>query len=328
MVALYLALLLAGFASQEKLDTKAVAILFRQFETSDQALERLAAFESLKASEDPQIVVRLKKTVETQVGHWLKKGVTERTRALRALVAASRKKINHREFSGKQREALGLLSEGNTAKMEPVVRDLWEVYYFVPARAEEDEKLWEAVQRIKELNGNQRALGVEEKSGAEAKMEEAFRPLNETHLVEVMPDRDRKVMTQNASLRGQVSEEEFQLVFITNQYRVMMGMNALKLNPKLCAASREHSRDMHEHKFFDHISPLPGKRTFSDRAAKHGASGTAENIFMGDKRAEAAFWTWFQSVGHHRNIVRAHTELGGGNHEEHWTELFGGHDKE
>ena len=70
-------------------------------------------------------------------------------------------------------------------------------------------------------------------------------------------------------------------------------------------------------------SPLPGKRTPQDRAAKHGATAGGENIFMGSAKPDDAFWAWFDSLGHHRNMVGDYAELGVGNFEKHWTQLFG-----
>jgi uncharacterized protein YkwD len=129
-------------------------------------------------------------------------------------------------------------------------------------------------------------------------------------------------MAANAAVRGQVEEAEYRQVWQTNLYRILAGKAALKLNPKLCDAAREHSKDMLEHKFFAHESPLPGKRTPQDRAARHGASAGGENIFMGDTQPEGAFWAWFKSLGHHQNMLRDYAEIGVGNHERYWTQMF------
>jgi uncharacterized protein YkwD len=101
-----------------------------------------------------------------------------------------------------------------------------------------------------------------------------------------------------------------------------VGKVPLRLNSKLCDAAREHCKDMVEKDFFDHISPLPGKKTPGDRAARHGASAGGENILMGDSVPEDAFWGWFSSLGHHKNMVGDYSEIGVGNHQKHWTQMF------
>jgi uncharacterized protein YkwD len=80
---------------------------------------------------------------------------------------------------------------------------------------------------------------------------------------------------------------------------------------------------MVEKKFFAHESPVPGKRTPGERAAKAGTSAHAENIAAGGERAEAPFWMWFFSLGHHQNMLGTHATLGVGSHGATWTEMFG-----
>ena len=80
---------------------------------------------------------------------------------------------------------------------------------------------------------------------------------------------------------------------------------------------------MNEHKFFSHTSPLRGKKTFSDRAARHKTRANSENIYRGSRKAEDAFWVWFLSLSHHKNMVREATSSGVGNNGRTWTMLTG-----
>lgn len=161
------------------------------------------------------------------------------------------------------------------------------------------------------------------KTAAEDKLKAALRSLDESYLVQGMPESDQKVMKDNEALRGQVQPEEYSLVFLTNQYRVMLGKNALRLNLKLCEASRDHSKDMKEKNFFDHVSPVPGKQEFWDRAKRHGAKALSENIYQGVSTGEEVFWGWFRSFLHHQGMLDRSGVMGVGTYQGFWTELFG-----
>jgi uncharacterized protein YkwD len=302
-------------------DPKAVSELLKDIEGPDASV-RKNAFEKLNAVKDPQVSARLKKTLQGAAAQAFRKSVAERTRALRALMAASRKGFNPQAFAARQKEVLGILAAGDTKKMEPLVRGMWKDFYFDPTQADSDEKAAEAAARVKETEEFMKAAGAEEKEGPSSKLKEAFRSLDESHLILLLSPKDQKVMNGNSAVRDKVGAEEYRLVFVTNQYRILVGKTPLKLNLKLCAAAREHSRDMIENKFFAHESPLPGKRTPGDRAARHGASASGENIAMGNREADPTFWQWFGSLGHHRNMLGDYTEIGVGNHEAHWTEMF------
>lgn len=107
--------------------------------------------------------------------------------------------------------------------------------------------------------------------------------------------------------------------------RLLVGLPALRLDPKLCDAARGHSQDMKEHNFFAHTSPLPGKTNPSDRAAQAGTTGGGENIFMGSADPRGANRGWFFSPGHHKNMFNpGYRRVGLGRHDRHWTQMFGG----
>lgn len=301
-------------------DAKTLTEWCRQIDDPDPAV-RKAAFDNLNQCKDTPTVNRLRKTLQNLGAAWSKKAVAERTRALRALAAANRKSLKPQVLAARQKELLALLDAGDTGKMQSIVKELWSAFYFDPAKAEGNEKTAEAVQRIKELNGFIRAAG-DEKEDLEKKLADAFFAADESQIISLMGDKDQKTMRGNQALRAQAPPEEYALIFITNQYRVLLGKNAVTINVKLCAAAREHSKDMKENDFFSHDSPLPGKATFTDRAARHGTSASAENIYVGSPKAENAFWAWFLSLGHHRNMVRDTMQMGAGNHERFWTEMF------
>jgi uncharacterized protein YkwD len=185
-----------------------------------------------------------------------------------------------------------------------------------------DEKVGEAAIRAQELARFLDRLDGKEKTVAEDKFKESQRLLDETYVLQSMPERDQKTMTENGKLRSQVQEEEYRNIWHTNLYRVLMGKNALRLQPKLCIAARDHCKDMQEKGFFDHDSPVQGKRTMGDRAKRQGAKAHGENISRGITTGESAFWDWFRSYEHHENMLEPYLEMGAGTYEGFWTQMF------
>jgi hypothetical protein len=303
-------------------DPQITAEHWKGFEADD-AATRKAAFDELRKLTDSSTQTRLRRSLQSSAASWLKKASVERTRVLRALAVASRKGFNAVEFAAKQKEMLSLLAAGNTKAMEAPVKKMWKEFYFDPAEADKDEKFAAARDRAVEAARWQKDLGVPEKEQAGKSIAATFRTLDDTHLFQLLSKRDLKIMSDNAALRDALPAGEYQQAWITNLYRMLLGKAPLKLNPKLCEAAREHCQDMVEKNFFDHMSPVPGKRTPGDRARLKGASAGGENILMGDSEPDDAFWGWFSSLGHHKNMVGDYAEIGVGNFQKHWTQMFG-----
>ena len=130
-------------------------------------------------------------------------------------------------------------------------------------------------------------------------------------------EKNRKIVEDEA--------EEAKGIEECNLLRMYVGLGALELDPKLCEAARDHSKDMAEEGFFAHESPVPGKKTPWDRAAKAGTTASGENIYMGSADSHSANMGWFYSPGHHKNMFSpGQRRIGLGQHGSHWTQLFGG----
>ncbi|MBR9761385.1 CAP domain-containing protein [bacterium] len=124
--------------------------------------------------------------------------------------------------------------------------------------------------------------------------------------------------------KSQIPIKEREGIREVNEWRLLLGLNALDLDPKLCEASRGHSEDMNKHKFFAHESPIAGKETPWKRAAKVGTKATGENIYMGSQTPASANKGWFFSPGHHKNMFKnTHMRIGLGQYERYWTQMFG-----
>tara|TARA_B100001094_G_scaffold312580_1_gene349392 strand:- start:1209 stop:1898 length:690 start_codon:yes stop_codon:yes gene_type:complete len=151
----------------------------------------------------------------------------------------------------------------------------------------------------------------------------------EQSVAEGLSDLDRnglRVMKANRKIAEaeMVPEAERRGVEELNQMRLLIGLGALVLDPKLCEASRGHSEDMANMNFFSHTSPVRGKESFGQRAALCGTSSSGENIFMGSTKPSSANRGWFRSPGHHKNMFSpSHRRVGLGNYGSHWTQMFG-----
>jgi len=137
---------------------------------------------------------------------------------------------------------------------------------------------------------------------------------------------DLKILEQNRKIADseEVPAEEARGIEECNILRMLVGLNALVLDPKLCDASRDHSKDMAELGFFAHDSPVPGKTSPWDRAKNFKTTASGENIFAGSSDPHSANMGWFYSPGHHKNMFSAgQIRIGLGHHGGRWTQMFG-----
>jgi hypothetical protein len=123
------------------------------------------------------------------------------------------------------------------------------------------------------------------------------------------------------------TEVEREQVRVTNDYRLLLGLSALALDPRLVASARGHSAEMTKLRYFAHESPVAENRNPHDRIEKAGVKDTAtgENISKGYNSAKEAFDGWYNSAGHHRNMVGTDwRSMGAGKDADHWTQNFAG----
>ncbi|MDJ0975706.1 MAG: FHA domain-containing protein [Planctomycetota bacterium] len=139
-----------------------------------------------------------------------------------------------------------------------------------------------------------------------------------------------KVLSFNERLETTATEQEKDNTRAVNEYRMMMGLRAVKINERLLRGARGHSRHMRQNNYFAHNVPANKgatneNRTPGNRAKQQGyGGGVGENIAMGPGTGRGAFWAWFRSSGHHRNMLSRWTEMGCGRTGSYWTQLFGG----
>ncbi len=129
----------------------------------------------------------------------------------------------------------------------------------------------------------------------------------------------------SGSCGSALESEQLRLLNIDRQDQ---GLPALRCDLRLADVAREHSQDMAERDFFDHVNP-DGEEPW-DRMRRGGINdfGTAgENIAFGYPTARDVQEGWMDSPGHRANILStAYTHVGVGVFELdgtlYWTQLF------
>lgn len=136
--------------------------------------------------------------------------------------------------------------------------------------------------------------------------------------------RARAVEAYNLARRSEMTADEFGVFTEVNTYREALGLAPLEYHVGLRDAARGHSAWMKETGTFDHDSEKPGHKTFSQRIKAEGYdwNAAAENIAMGQTTAREVFDGWFDSPGHHHNLVGDFVHLGVGKAGEYWTQNF------
>ncbi|MFO8014024.1 MAG: CAP domain-containing protein [Phycisphaerae bacterium] len=136
----------------------------------------------------------------------------------------------------------------------------------------------------------------------------------------------RAIEAYNAGLKSLMSAAEYDNVRAVNHYRELLGILPLEADARLLQSARRHSKEMVDLGYFSHESPKAEHKTFGQRAKRAGYhAACAENIADGYPGGEKAFWGWFESPGHHKNMAaEGSTALGVGRWGRKWTQNFGG----
>ncbi|WP_406209683.1 sigma-70 family RNA polymerase sigma factor [Streptomyces sp. NBC_01017] len=133
---------------------------------------------------------------------------------------------------------------------------------------------------------------------------------------------------ESAPDNGGASGEEGQVIALVNKERTAAGCGPVTSSAQLAGAAVNHSNDMAERGFFDHVSPDgtdPGDRI---TAAGYKWSTYGENIARGQQTAAEVMDGWMNSPGHRANILNcSFKEIGIGIHDgaggPWWTQAFG-----
>jgi uncharacterized protein YkwD len=126
-------------------------------------------------------------------------------------------------------------------------------------------------------------------------------------------------------IKAHMDRAEWENATVVNTYRRWLGALPYELDTRLIQAARRHSKDMATKGYFSHDAPDPKNRTHADRIKNAGYDRPySENIAWGHGGGAATFWQWFDSPGHHKNMVnRSSIALGVGRWGNTWTQNMG-----
>ncbi|MDF1702918.1 MAG: CAP domain-containing protein, partial [Planctomycetota bacterium] len=213
------------------------------------------------------------------------------------------------------------------------VREVWERPFDLVSQW--DKKLQERIQGLTEVD----SLLSQVMPGYQPELDELKERINKAIDVPGSADPSKreyslKVIVYNTTLKTTAGTQEKANVRSVNNYRMMMGLLAVKIDEKLTRAARGHSRHMATNGYFAHNVPppyhTPTNRTPGSRAKQQGfGGGVGENIARGPGTGHGAFMAWFRSSGHHRNMLgRGWLVMGCGRaNQTWWTQLFAGGSK-
>ncbi|MEQ8762938.1 MAG: CAP domain-containing protein [Planctomycetota bacterium] len=323
---------------------------------------RLSANEKVEALDGLLVygVDRLPPTLAKEMSRLEREYKKERADLIKGMASGSRRVIRSRqngrvmaEVKELQEKVLGIARGGGLTKekikaeSDPAVARLREILEVTPSQVyDEDEDLEQLSFRVWELNAELNLLwgywvktvaALEGDEDGQRVLERTDAPWDPTadeaelldelafqcELATPMTKLDMKTLITNRELAAEIPAPEAEGNRILNRLRLVLGLNVVLTDVKLCEAARGHSKDMKEHDFFSHTSPLEGKETVGKRAALAGTSAGAENIAYGQGSPQAAIDAWWYSPGHHKNMLGGHSRVGLGNFDTHWTQMFG-----
>ncbi|MEK7867436.1 MAG: CAP domain-containing protein [Planctomycetota bacterium] len=231
----------------------------------------------------------------------------------------------------------GIVGQPKVDEKVDAVEDLWKKPLAVVAKFDTNVELRiNSVKKIQELLQKYEAPQVSA-SGSEGsnqdELESILAVINEQlNLKNVCLDSketaileyNKKVWAFNEKVESDIRGEERQVITLVNEYREMMGLRILEIEDHLVQAARKHSMDMEAKGYFAHDSldgRGPGDRC---REAGYKSMGVGENIAMGMSTPEEAHNGWYNSSGHHRNMLSpGWNQMGCGHSGVYWTEDFG-----
>lgn len=117
---------------------------------------------------------------------------------------------------------------------------------------------------------------------------------------------------------------ERQILDLVNVIRHRNNLPRLRWNEQAAHVARQHSREMKEKQFFDHVSVTTGWDPF-ERLRRAGLAyhQAGENIAAGFADAIEAHESWMNSLDHRKNVLeKAFTDLGVGVVGEYYTQNF------
>ncbi|NQT87802.1 CAP domain-containing protein [bacterium] len=132
-----------------------------------------------------------------------------------------------------------------------------------------------------------------------------------------------RCLRYNTLVKTSTTAAERIVLDLTNEYRIQLGVKPLAINEPLVLAARGHSDEMRRLGYFGHTSPVAGRKSFGQRCAIEGYRHARGENCMSGGGAEGAYRAWYNSSGHHRNMLSPGSNEIGIGQAGKWTEDFG-----
>jgi uncharacterized protein YkwD len=137
-------------------------------------------------------------------------------------------------------------------------------------------------------------------------------------------EKAREILARNQAVAAQFPADLRSGMDALNTARIILGLDPLLYDGKLCKAAQSHCKDMAARDYFSHESPVESLKTPWDRAKAAGTTASGENIYKGSSVSTDALKAWFFSPGHHKNMFSESASRQGLGHEANlWTLMIG-----
>ena len=227
----------------------------------EQAAERTALAQAVKEAHPDQAPARWHRSVESR-----------RSRLIASLNGIAGPKAAFavagelvQKMGPNRQKALAAARQGNAAGVLAALSDVMPLWQDpLQILADRRQPLDEAIELVVELDGYAAMYPSDKPLQA---FDKAAFIANFARMVRAgtVPKGAMKILDYNESLTYPSAKEKGQLR-VLNDYRMLLGIHPLEMDVRLYLAARDHSRDMLRLQFFSHDSPVPGKRSFGDRA--------------------------------------------------------------
>jgi uncharacterized protein YkwD len=282
---------------------------------------RTRVLQSLLSRPDQSLRPQLRRALLTALGDAEKSYVRHLT-SLMGQHAATRRHTHRVEIEALRGRLWALLKQARTVDMLPLYEALRR-YWQSPAETfRADPQLMRAEADIEWYSRHAVELGMPLPSPLQ-RLQDLQRRAQLEGIALAASDAQRAATQTALKLRRGLQPAEYEALMLTNEYRAMMGLNALGTRPSLIVCARRHSKEMRVNGFFSHRSPTPGRETLARRATLCEERVRAENIARRCATGAMAFRQWFGSAPHHRTMLDpGHRHLGVGQSGSYFTQWF------
>ncbi|MFB4211008.1 CAP domain-containing protein [Shouchella sp. JSM 1781072] len=136
-------------------------------------------------------------------------------------------------------------------------------------------------------------------------------------------DLPEKVSLSQSDMEKIDEANEKQIFELTNAIRTSYGLKPFTWSDDVAQVAYNHSKDMHDEEYFDHVSPIHGTLLDRFHAGHVSFAEAGENIAFNYVDGIAAVGGWLNSDSH--RVVLLHeefTDLGVGVHDSYYTQNF------